>query len=76
MAVLRVRDLHQLARDGVTVNVAGWEYPRETFYSETAPEEWVPELPSLNDWQADQFEITRDAAQRIADQYNASKPWE
>jgi hypothetical protein len=76
MAVLRVRDLHQLARDGITVNVSGWEYPLATFYSETTPAEWVPELPAFEDWQAGQFEIVRAAAQRIADTYNASTPWE
>jgi hypothetical protein len=76
MAVLRVRDLVFLARDGVTVNVAGWEYPLSTFYSETTPQEWVPQLDALGDWAANTYEIDRGAAQRIADVYNTSKPWE
>jgi hypothetical protein len=76
MAVLRVRDLVYLARDGVTVNVAGWEYPLTQFYAETTPVEWIPQLDTLDDWQAGSYEIDRAAAQRIADIYNTSKPWE
>lgn len=76
MAVLRVRDLVFLARNGVTVNVSGWEYSLADFYGETTPQEWTPQLDDLADWQASQYEVSRDACQRIADEYNASKPWE
>ncbi|WP_327047286.1 hypothetical protein OG320_05175 [Microbispora sp. NBC_01189] len=76
MAVLRVRDVVYLARDGVTVNVDGWTYALADLYRETSPEEWAPQLDALDDWQADTYEIDRTAAQRIADTYNTSKPWE
>ncbi len=76
MAVLRVRDIVYLARDGVTVNVAGWEYPLSALYADTTPEEWIPRLGSLGAWTAGNYEIGRDAAQRVADTYNSSKPWE
>ncbi|MEU9887998.1 hypothetical protein [Sphaerisporangium sp. NPDC051011] len=82
MAVLRVRDLVYLARNGVTVDVAGWGYPLSTFYAETTPVEWIPQsvevppLDSLDLWRPNAYEIDRVAAQRIADKYNASKPWE
>lgn len=76
MAVLRVRDLVFLARDGVTVNVAGWEYSLADFYGETTPAEWTPQLDDLADWEAGQYEADRGACQRIADKYNTLKPWE
>ncbi len=76
MAVLRVRDLVYLARNGETVNVSGWEYPLSAFYADTTPAEWTPQLNDIEDWAAGTYEINRDAAQRVADTYNASKPWE
>lgn len=81
MAVLRVRDVVYLARDGVTVTVTGstgltWDYTLDMLVSETTPEEWIPVLASRDAWVAGQYEIDRAAAQRIANIYNASQPWE
>lgn len=76
MAVLRVRDVVYLARDGATVNVNGWEYTLAALYADTSPAEWIPQLDPLDDWQPNSYEIDRAAAQRIADTYNAAKPWE
>ncbi len=77
MAVMRVRSLMQLARDGETMVIEGWEYTLENLYADTQPAEWTPQLDSLDDWQPNTYEIEQYvAAQRVADTYNASKPWE
>ena len=76
MAVMRVRDLHQLARDGVPVQINAWSYFLSDLYGATTPPEWVPQLDDLADWSAGQYEIIRAAAQRVANELNATTPWE
>lgn len=78
MAVMRVRDLHQLARDGVAVEIGdnGWSYSLADLYAATVPAEWSPQLDDLGDWQAGQYEVIRAAAWRVAAELNATTPWE
>lgn len=78
MAVMRVRDLHQLARDGVAVEVGDgdWSYSLSDLYGATTPPEWTPQLDDVGDWSAGNYEVIRAAAWRVAAELNASKPWE